>query len=227
MTTITPQHIDSILDYLKDIAAHNDREWFNAHRKRYDEVRGLFENMVEQVILRIATFDESISRLQVKDCTYRFYRDTRFSEDKSPYKRHLGAYINAHGKKSFHSGYYFHLEPGNCLLAGGAWCLPSPILKAVRQSIVDETEEFRQIVEDPHFKKIFPTIGETHLKTLPKGFPKDYPYPDYLRPKDYSVCHYVSDDFFRQPDWLDQTETIFRTMKPFNDFVNFTIDEME
>lgn len=220
-------NIDFILDFLKDIAIHNNREWFNTNRERYDKARQMFEEMVQQVILRIAGFEETVIHLQVKDCTYRFYRDTRFSEDKSPYKRHLGAYINAHGKKSFHSGYYFHLEPGNCLLAGGAWCLPSPILKAVRESIVEETDTFRQIVEEKEFKTYFPIIGENHLKTLPKGFPKDYPYPDYLRPKDYSVCHNVNDDFFRQADWLEQTEKVFRKMKPFNDFINDTIDNWE
>lgn len=220
-------NIDFILDFLKDIAIHNNREWFNTNRERYDKARQMFEEIVQQVILRIAGFDKTVIHLQVKDCTYRFYRDTRFSEDKSPYKRHLGAYINAHGKKSFHSGYYFHLEPGNCLLAGGAWCLPPPILKAVRESIVEETDTFRQIVEEKEFKTYFPIIGENHLKTLPKGFPKDYPYPDYLRPKDYSVCHNVNDDFFRQADWLEQTEKVFRKMKPFNDFINDTIDNLE
>ena len=219
--------IDLILAFLKDVTVHNNREWFNSHRDRYEEARTAFEEIIAELILHIGQFDESVRHLQVKNCTYRFYRDTRFSEDKSPYKRHLGAYINAHGKKSFHSGYYFHLEPGNCLLAGGAWCLPSPILKAVRQSIADETEEFRNIVENPTFKKTFPVIGESHLKTLPKGFSKDFPYPEYLRPKDYSVCHTVKDDFFHQKDWLEQTCRIFRLMKPFNDFINFTIDEME
>ena len=92
---------DLILAFLKDVAAHNNREWFNSHRDRYEEARTAFEKIVEELILHIGQFDESVRHLQVKDCTYRFYRDTRFSEDKSPYKRHLGAYINAHGKKSF------------------------------------------------------------------------------------------------------------------------------
>lgn len=218
---------DIIFDFLKDIALHNDRVWFAENRARYDEARTLFEEMVQQVINRIAAFDEGIRHVQVKDCTYRFYRDTRFSEDKSPYKRHLGAYINARGKKSFHGGYYFHLEPGNCMLAGGSYCLPSPILRAVRQSIVDEPEEFRRIVEDKAFRELFPVIGESQVKTLPKGFPKDFPYPEYLRPKDYSVAHLVEDDFFRREDWLDRTEEMFRQMKPFLDFVNYTIDDME
>ena len=181
--------------------------------------------MVGRLIPRIAMFDDSVAHLAVKDCTYRFYRDTRFSEDKSPYKLHFGAYVNACGKKSWHSGYYFHLQPGGCMLAGGAWCLPPKMLKAVRQSVVDEIEEFRSIVEADDFKAAFPVIGETRLKTLPKGFPKDFPYPDYIRPKDYSVCHAVDDDFFRGPDWLERTAQVFQLMKPYNDFINYTIDE--
>ena len=100
-------NIPVIFRFLKELAANNNREWFNTNRERYEKARQMFEEMVQQIILRIAGFDETVIHLQVKDCTYRFYRDTRFSEDKSPYKRHLGAYINAHGKKSFHSGYYF------------------------------------------------------------------------------------------------------------------------
>ena len=198
--------IDCILDFLKDVAAHNDRGWFAGHKGQYEEACGFFEEMVQALIHRIAAFDGSVAHLTVKD---------------------FGAYINACGKKSWHSGYYFHLQPGECLLAGGSWCLPSPILKAVRQSIVDEVDEFRSIVEAADFKAAFPVIGETHLKTLPKGFPKDFPYPDYLRPKDYSVCHTVPDDFFRDENWLDRTAEIFELMKPFNDFVNYTIDECE
>lgn len=219
--------IDCIFSFLKDVAAHNDREWFAANKDRYDEARAGFEEMVQELILRLSVFDSSVAHLSVKDCTYRFYRDTRFSPDKSPYKRHFGAYVNACGKKSWHSGYYFHLQPGACMLAGGSWCLPAPILKAVRQAIVDEIGEFRSIVEADEFRRTFPVIGETRLKTLPKGFPKDFPYPDYLRPKDYSVCHYVADDFFRRDDWLEQTAGVFRLMKPFNDFINYTIDECE
>lgn len=219
--------IEAIFDFLKRIAAHNSREWFAEHRGEYEEARAAFETMVQQLIHRIALFDDTVARVQVKDCTYRFYRDTRFSEDKSPYKRHLGAYINARGKKSFHGGYYFHLQPGGCMLAGGSYCLPADMLRAVRQSVVDEIDEFRSIVEDEEFRRYFPVLGEQRLKTAPKGFPKDFPYMEYLRPKDYSVACYVPDDFFRADDWLDRAERVFRVMKPYIDFVNYTIDDMD
>ena len=216
-----------ILKYLRQLAKNNSREWFQDHKQEYDAIRADFEQGVQQAIVKIASFDPTVAHLSVKDCTYRFYRDTRFSEDKSPYKRHFGAYVAAHGKKAFHGGYYLHVQPGECMIAGGAYCLPSNILKAVRQSIVDSTEEFRSIVEEPEFKRLFPVFGMERLKTLPAGFPRDYPFPEYLRPKDYSVFTCVSDDFLRQDDWLDQTLDVFRKMKPFIDFINYTIDDYE
>lgn len=221
------ERVNDILLFLKEITVNNNREWFVANKTWYEDVRGKFESMVSEVLLRIGTFDASVQRLSVKDCTYRFNRDTRFSPDKSPYKRHFGAYINSHGKKSSHGGYYFHLEPGCCLIAGGAYCLPSPVLRAVRQSVVDNTDEFRKIVEKPEFHQLFPVIGEDHVKTMPKGFPKDFPYPQYLRCKDYSCCLRVNEDYLAAADWLDRTGSVFQTMKPFLDFVNYTIDDME
>lgn len=106
------------LQYLRQIAVNNNREWFHEHRDLYDEARTAFESMVQELITRITAFDATVQYLTVADCTYRFHRDTRFSPDKSPYKRHFGAYINAKGKKSNHGGYYMHLEPEGCLVAG-------------------------------------------------------------------------------------------------------------
>lgn len=221
----TDNRANICLSFLKDIAVHNNREWFNENRSQYDEARSAFESMVEELIARITVFDPSVQYLKVSDCTYRFYRDIRFSPDKSPYKRHFGAYINAKGKKSFHGGYYFHIEPDNCLLAGGAYCLPPNILKAVRQSICDNAETFHEIVSNKKFHSLFPVIGEEHTKIIPKDFPKDFPYPEYLKCKDYSCFHNIDNDFLSNPDWLEQTARVFETMKPFLDFVNETIDD--
>ena len=219
--------IDIIYKFLRDIAAHNDRAWFADHRDEYDRARAIFEHMAEQIIAGLSTIDPSVGHLGVKDCTYRFYRDTRFSEDKSPYKRHFGLYIAAHGKKAFHGGYYLHIEPEACMLAGGAYCLPTDILRAVRQSVVDEIDEFRSIVEEPEFRRLFPTLGMDRVKTVPKGFPRDFPFPEYIRPKDYSLGTAIPDDFLRQTDWLQQTLHVFEVMKPFLDFINYTIDDYE
>ena len=188
-------NIPVIFQFLKDLSANNNRDWFNEHRAEYETARVEFENFLATVIARISLFDESIRGIQPKDCTYRIYRDTRFSTDKTPYKIHFGGYINAKGKKSDHCGYYVHLQPAGSMLAGGSLCLPSNVLKAVRQSIYDNIEEFVAIVEDPEFKKYFPVIGEDFLKTAPKGFPKDFKYIDYLKCKEYVCSYNVPDDF--------------------------------
>ena len=201
-------NIPVIFQFLKELSANNNREWFNEHKEEYKRAQLEFELLLTAVIERIATFDESIKGIQAKDCMYRIYRDTRFSPDKTPYKVHFGGYVNAKGKKSDHCGYYLHIENGNCMLAGGSLCLEPKILKAVRQSVYDNIDEFREIAEDPEFKQYFPVIGETHLKTAPKGFPKDFPYMDYLKCKEYTCTHYVPDNFFSAPDFLDKTEAV-------------------
>ena len=121
-----------ILNYLRDIAANNNRPWYLEHKAEYDACRKSFNDGIAKAINRIAEFDDEVAHLQVKDCVYRFNRDTRFSPDKSPYKRHLGGYICAKGKKSLRGGYYIHLEPGNCLLATGSYWLPTNILTSCR-----------------------------------------------------------------------------------------------
>ena len=122
--------------FLNDITKHNNREWFHANKSRYLEAKENFEQGVGQAITRITEFDPSVAHITVRDATYMFYRDTRFSPDKSPYKRHLGAYIAAHGKKALHGGYYIHLQPGECMLAGGCYYLPTNILTACRNEIM-------------------------------------------------------------------------------------------
>lgn len=227
-----------ILKFLKAITVNNNRQWFADHRKEYELVRKDFEHDISKAIDAIAVFDSSVSHLTVKDVTYRFNRDTRFSADKSPYKRHFGAYISAHGKKSLHGGYYIHVEPGNCLLACGCYCLPTNILTACRNEIMGNIDTWRGIVEQLLFVETFGKVGckpwgdihgfgIEHLKTCPSGFPRDYEFIEYLRMKDYCCWQQVSDDFFAQDDWIEKAIEIFKIAKPMMDFINNVVDDYE
>lgn len=227
-----------ILGFLENIAANNNRQWFIENKAEYDAVRADFEEGIRQAIAKISTFDPSVSHITVKDATYRFYRDTRFSKDKSPYKTHLGAYIAAHGKKAFHGGYYIHLEPAHCLLSCGNYWLPTNILTACRNEIMANTDEWLKCVRSPMFLEYFGAdeqagwddtqgFGIEKLKTCPAGFPRDYDYVGYLRMKDYCCWHAVSDDFFDGEGWLDEMECIFLAGKPMMDFMNSVIDDYE
>ena len=236
-----------ILSFLRQVSANNDRQWFQAHKSEYEAVRADFERGVGQALERIVTFDPEIAYLKVKDCTYRFYRDTRFSPDKSPYKNHFGAYIDAKGKKALRGGYYLHLEPDHCLVAVGNYWLPTNILTSCRNEIMSNLEQWLKCVESKAFLKYYgsatassfkePTdisswdqpqgFGLDKLKTCPSGFPKDWPYVHYLRLKDYCCWHAVDEDFFEDDAWLDKIETMFRAAKPMMDFMNAVIDDYE
>lgn len=231
-----------IMSFLEGVAANNNREWFEEHKDEYQAARASFEKGIDKAIEAIGTFDPSIAHLRGKDCVFRFYRDVRFSKDKSPYKRHFGAYISAHGRKSLHGGYYLHIQPGRCLLSGGAYWLPTNILTAVRNEIMGNTDEWIRSVENGQFVKFFGYVNEgkwseesmspkgfgiEFLKKAPKDFPNDYEYLRYLKMKDYCVWHSVPDDFFEGNDWLPKMVKLFKVVKPMMDFTNNVIDDYE
>lgn len=227
-----------ILSFLDGIKKQNSREWFTEHKEEYNAVRADFEEGISAAILRISEFDSSVKHLTVKDTTYRFYRDTRFSTDKSPYKTHLGAYIAAHGKKAFHGGYYIHLEPGHCLVSCGNYWLPTNILTSCRNEIMANIDQWRKIVESKTFVETFGHPGENNwdspkgfglesLKTTPSGFPRDYEFIQYIRMKDYCCWKAVPDSFFEGDKWLDDMSEILKIGKPMMDFINSVIDDYE
>lgn len=229
---------DRILGFLKEIGRNNNKIWFNEHKDEYLAVKSDFEDGISSAIARIAEFDPSIKHITVKDATYRFYRDTRFSTDKSPYKTHFGAYIAAHGKKALHGGYYIHIEPGHCLLSCGNYWLPTHILTSCRNEIMVNIDRWREIVENRQFVDTFGRPGEgtwdspkgfglEHLKTAPSGFPRDYEFIQYLRMKDYCCWTSVTDTFFNGDNWLEEMSDILKTGKPMMDFINSVIDDYE
>jgi len=217
-----------VLKFLRELSRNNDREWFNAHKSEYLAVKQTTDTLAATLIAEIADIDPEAAHLRVTDCTYRIYRDTRFSPDKTPYKTHIGIFVNPpYGKKSIRCGYYLHIEPGKSFICGGTACIPSPIIKGIRQSIYDNIDEYRNIVEAPDFHKAFPTVGEDFLKTAPKGFPKDWEYISYLRPRNFVIYHPLSDKEICSNDLLDKLLPYLNLIKPYIDFINYTIDEFD
>lgn len=113
---------------MQDLSEHNDRSWFEANKDRYRDAKARVDLLAEELIAAIRTFDDSIGPLSAKDCTWRIYRDTRFSHDKRPYKTQIGVYVAPGGKKSGYSGYYFQIgapDAGHMLAAGNYFCFPA------------------------------------------------------------------------------------------------------
>lgn len=214
-----------IFEFLKELKANNDRVWFAANKDRYLSCKKMEDELASALIAAIAEFDPEIGLLTPADCTYRIYRDTRFSPDKTPYKTHMGIFMMQGGKRNPHNkaGYYLHLEPGNCMVAGGIWYPESPQLKKIRQDIYDNVDEFLEIIENPSFKENFPVIGEDLLKTAPKGFPKDWEHIDLLKPRSYTVGHRIPQSIFYDSDkGVKKIAEYFRILQPYNAFLNYS-----
>lgn len=217
----------AIFDFLRKLRDNNDREWFNAHKPEYLELKDRFEKWVSELIERTADFDEEVRGLAAKDCVYRIYRDTRFSPDKTPYKTHFGAYIaSPGGRNSNRAGYYVHLEPDGSLLGGGLYCPDPALLKRLRQDIYDNIEEFTSILQEKAFAKEFTGIDDTDkLKRVPAPFPADFPQGDLLKYKHYDVVTYKPETFFEGTEAIARVAEVFKKMYAFNRFLNYTVDE--
>lgn len=220
--------MEEVINFLKDLANNNNKEWFDLNKEKYLNVKAYIDEFTQDLLNGISDFDQSAKFLSPKDCTYRIYRDTRFSLDKTPYKSHIGIFINPpYGKKSFRMGYYLHLEPANCSLGVGNVCLPPNLITGIRKSIKDNIEEYLEIIEKPEFKNLFKKIGENPVKTAPKGFSKDWEYIELVKPKDYYVSHSLKNREVFSKNFLNKAIGIFKIGKPFMDFINYTIDELD
>ncbi|MFZ4724035.1 MAG: DUF2461 domain-containing protein [Paludibacter sp.] len=218
----------NILQFIAELTINNNREWFAANKTWYDKVRLEFEQISKDLIIEISKFDEEIKHVEVKDCIFRIYRDTRFSHDKTPYKTHFGVYIaTAGGRKSQHAGYYLHLDPAGCFVGSGVWCPEPNLLKALRKSVFDNIEELNEIRLKPEFSQYFTTFfEEDKLKNVPQGFPKDFPDAELLKLKHYLVEYKLDESILNDEDFVSKIATVFKCAYPFNKFLNYTVDEV-
>ena len=212
----------STLEFLKNLKENNNRDWFVKNKPAYLDAKENFESFVQEVINYIIEFEPIMKGLEVKSCVYRINRDIRFSNDKSPYKSHMGAFIVRGGKKNGDkfAGYYFHIEPGENIIAGGAYMPPAPWLSAIREQITDDPKRIKKILESPDFKKYFGKIEGEKLKKAPKGYPSDHPDVELLKYKSYLVVNEINDRTVLGDKYLEYVKKVILAMKPFNDFLN-------
>lgn len=219
-----------VVDFLQRLAANNNREWFLEHKDEYENAKKVFESFTERLIEKVGEFDSSVQGLKVSDCTYRIYRDVRFSKDKSPYKTHMGCYICRGGKKSGYSGYYFHVAteqsdsyPSGHMLAVGDYCMDPKALQVLREDIMDGEGDFENILKTK-VDKCFHLDESFRMKRPPKGFDENTPNIDLIKYKVYCLTFEPNMDDILSPDLLENVVQKFRSAKPFLDYINRAIE---
>jgi uncharacterized protein (TIGR02453 family) len=178
--------------FLDDLAKNNDREWFDAHRHRY-------ETHVKEPALRfIMDFAPELHRISphfradprpVGGSLFRINRDIRFSKDKSPYKTHTGIHFSHESGKDAHAPvFYLHLEPRQVFVGVGIWRPDAPTLKRIRARLVEDTAGWKRTINGKAFRERFQLSGDS-LERVPRGYDADHPLAVDLKRKDFiGVC---------------------------------------
>ncbi len=211
-----------ILDYLSDLSAHNDRDWYHAHKAEYQTANGQFEELIQALMLQIGAFDSSVLGHAPKELTFKLMRDTRFSRDKSPYNPAFRAHISSMGKLPIPVGYYLMIKPGGqSFLGGGLFAdMFKDATRMVRDYIVEHGGEWEEIITAPSFQAHF-TVGGTALKNVPAGYEKEHPQAEYLKYKSWYLEYPIPDEELADSKlFLTKAADMFRLMKPFNDYLN-------
>lgn len=202
--------------YLRDLAAHNDREWFHARQAAYvDLIREPGTRLAADLSKRLAEISPRFGPARL----IRIQRDIRFTADKTPYKAHTGVYArHADGVDVHAPGVYLRIEPGKCHLDVGMWRPPGPYATAVRAAIAADPDAWLDSTKSTPFTERFALDG-TSLVRPPRGAEPDHPLIDDLKRRDFVASAPLAHKVVTSPGFLDAiVEDIWRS-RPFLAFV--------
>jgi uncharacterized protein (TIGR02453 family) len=190
----------TLFDFLENLAQHNERDWFQAHKATYDQLRVDFEQDVAYWLRELTPDEPALAGLEPKKCIFRIYRDVRFSKVKVPYKTHFSAYFAVGGKQSEGPGRYIQVGPhGQTLVAGGIYVPTKEQLAAIRQEIDYAADDLHALLAAPTARQLFPQgLAGEQLKKMPAGYEATHPEANWLRHKSFLLSHNLPDAEMRQ-----------------------------
>lgn len=212
-----------VMTFLNGILVNNNRPWFQEHKELYLKAHNKINEIAVELIDGISKFDTSIKNLTVNDCTYRIYRDIRFSPDKRPYKTHMGIYVCPQGKKSGLAGYYLHFEAEGSEYLGlnglltGMYNPSKEALKNIREDICYDGAAFEEAIRKA---KNFTLDTSCSLSKTPKDFPKDSRYDYLLRLKQYNMIQTMPEEMIYSDHLIEWALEEFKTSMEFNALLN-------
>ena len=212
----------ALFAFLRDLREHNDRDWFQANKGRYeDDVR---EPALE-FVSDLAPALREISPHFVADprpsggSLFRIHRDIRFSRDKSPYKTHVGiSFRHERGKDAHAPVFYLHLEPRSSFVGVGIWRPDGSSLRRIRDALVADPDRWRRVTGEESFSSVFRLEGE-RLKRPPAGYDPDHPLIEDLKRKDFIAAAGLGDRTVASAGFLDEYADLCRRGAPFVRFL--------
>jgi uncharacterized protein (TIGR02453 family) len=209
------------LAFLRALKRNNRREWFQPRKEQFDaDVREPMLAIVERLADDLRSIAPEIV-VDPKTAMYRIYRDTRFSENKTPYKTHVAAVFPWRGlAKHEGAGLYFHVSPDEVWMGGGMYSPQTAQLQAVRDHIAGNVRRMRAIVESPGFRRQVGELDGERLQRVPPGFPKDHAAAEYLKYRQFLAGRELPPAFACNPKFYSTLITVFRQVAPLARFLN-------
>ena len=211
------------LQFLDDLKANNNRDWFLENKKRYEVFKNDYVQTASDLLDVLKPLDASLEMLEAKKCTFRINRDIRFSKDKTPYKTHLSFWFSSGAKGQNRSGYYIHLEKGASFIAGGLYCPEADDLKKIRKEIAFFYDDLQEILDEKNFKREFGNFAREEKNTLknpPRGYEKEHPAIDFLKLKSFESAQKIDISAATKKDFVTIMGQKLIVLKPLNDFIN-------
>ena len=219
MTAVeAPSFSPELFAFLRELKQHNEREWFNANKARYEgELKEPALAFIEDMAYRLPEVAPQLTA--DKRALFRIYRDTRFAKDKTPYKTHLGIYFrHAASADAETPGMYLHLEPRHVFMGAGIWHPGSPALKRIRDALVARPEGWRAAVADcgPAW-----TLAEGEkLKRPPAGYDKEHPLIEDIKRKSFAMTSPLTQADATGGGFLDEFAERAAGARPFMAFLS-------
>ncbi len=213
----------SFFQFFTELAAHNDKAWFDANKDRYREVVvGPATDFIAAMAPRLA----KISPHVVADprpnggSMFRIYRDVRFGKDKRPYKDHAGIQFRHRDGKTAHApGFYVHLSPDEVFFGGGVWMPEPDALAKIRKAIAKDSKGWSKAIGGAAFTKLCGSVQGEKLARPPKGFAAEHPLIETLKHKSFFAMHESSSKAMQGKEVLDKVEAVFTASKPMMAFL--------
>jgi len=207
------------LEFFKELAANNHKEWFDANRKRYiNSVKEPFAHFVDVLITEASKMDTEIN-ISHKEAIFRVNRDVRFSKDKTPYKLRMSAIISKYGRKDkSYPGLYVELGPEKLGIYGGLFRPSTQELKKVRTSIVNNFMQFNNLVSDKDFTSLFDVVKGQKNKRIAAEFREKATRQDLLFNKQWYYRTELSPELILSSELMTEITTHFKAMQGLNNF---------
>lgn len=213
------------LSFLRALKRHNNRDWFRERKGDYEQhVRRPMIALLDRLARDLPSFAPELVA-DPKISLYRIYRDTRFSEDKTPLKTHVAAHFPARAfGRSGGAGLYLEVAPRWVWMGGGLY-MPDPAeLQAIRHHIAATYPRLHTLVTSTGFTRRVGTLDGDRLTRVPRGYAKDHPAAPYLRHRQFLAGAEYDAEFAVSPRFYPELLAVFRAVAPVVRFLNAPLE---